>query len=478
MTSSLREHIKLAVSKLDNRHDLHLNVLRSTPKRTSTLFPHTNGPRWIQEEFLVTLASHMEEDEALRPASTSSSATEAAAAKRPKVLVAAISAYLYSHQSTSVLYISKVDSSGYAPAPLPYTRTLVSAFIGYFLLPFHAREKLVVTLFARSQTRYLFPNSGADLPGGEKSSKVVLGGLRLCQWWKGVYEDVARTATALADTSSSTNPSISLYYLLPGYSAEEAVGMLGPSRKPLPTSLSWVYASPFRDSLFDSTSTSPSLATIIPSLPDDPKTRFMDELALAAESDDMSNRDPKSSPKRKTAKEKDKEEDIEGRKRSHAALGKVGLGEFWERMGFRQEMSSGDVTGFFALATSTTATDDSAPADPPRSTSTSVITTSCEEPSSAAADNVDEPVLSPAVVTRLLDALLNCDFGTPAAGIVSSDTWLSSLENIVKSEIGESGWTASCATIPAKSGLPDAPQKRDRSEAPVTMLQPRKKKRP
>jgi len=193
-------------------------VLTSFPKRTSALFPYAaHPPKTFEKEYLITIASEIQytapqtvstshsepgpaaEGEAavasnsagMNGVSTSASTSAPAATPTPalrRVMVVALHAYLYTIPSsyTSILYISKVDTSGYSPSPLPLTRQLMVAFLGYHLDPSTRPSRNVqISLFARSQSQYLFPNSA------QAKGKRVSGGLRLCGWWKGVYEEVA-----------------------------------------------------------------------------------------------------------------------------------------------------------------------------------------------------------------------------------------------------------------------------------------------
>jgi hypothetical protein len=108
------------------------------------------------------------------------------------VLIVALQAYLYTvpSSSLSILYISKVDTSGYSTSRLSLTKKLMTTFISYHLDAGRVSNRVQVALFARSQGQYLFPNS---VQGG---GKRVGGGLKLCGWWKGVYEEVVRCLRA------------------------------------------------------------------------------------------------------------------------------------------------------------------------------------------------------------------------------------------------------------------------------------------
>ncbi|ORX35244.1 histone acetylation protein-domain-containing protein [Kockovaella imperatae] len=449
-----------------------------------------------------------------------------------------------------------------------------------------------IQLFARSQGQYLFPNSSLA-PG-----KRVAGGLRLCAWWKGVYESVAARVvvdgskgdrvkdlsvneeTGTAQNGSTHDPNgmrvesskqpITLRYLLPSYSAEEAKGMLGASKMTLPDGLGWMYGPPFAST---PNGQSPTLAMVIPSLPDDPKTRFLDELVSeltptvphdrASRSEtkvngdhgrskgdraplevgalpmaDLATADTASShaelssnalctsaegpgltssgvtlveslngsPKKKQTKhlgattlaqrEKERQMDEADRKAAEGALSRISPDEFWERMGFRQECASGDVTGFFTLESSVTS---SSPTKEKQSTSRELDRKS-SSPILTDEDGPDGLAIAPPtsgsrpspnvllsssmdlpneLVDRILTSLLNCDFASQSLAIESTKIWSRGAKGIVIGEIGESGWETCIASISKKEGLDTGltVKRKEEEELVVTMLQPRKKKR-
>ncbi|KAE8540640.1 hypothetical protein D1P53_003004 [Cryptococcus gattii VGV] len=533
--SHLRDHLLHSLSPLPNTHPLGLTVLASQPRRTRDLFPHAvHPPKCTQQEWLVVLDSEMGTDKA-----TVEGQGENKSEENPRVLIAAISAHLYTFSSStpSILYISKVDSSGYSSSttPLPLTRHLIRAFILYFLAECPA---LRVQLFARAQRQYLFANS-ADWKG-----KKVLGGAGLCKWWKGVYEDVASSWAASSGTCPAgleleeKKQNMKLGFILPGYDEQEAKTLLGAGR-PLPKGMHWTYTPPFTSPLIPSPS-SPSvsgsgsswgarvsLATLIPSLPDDPKTRFLEELvsehprppnastsstttttttsSTTTEKKQGGQEESKSEPEpgsesgsgngngpdkrqgggkegKKTRREREAEEDAAQRTFAENILHAVGIAEFWERMGFRQECASGDVTGFFTLEAESVlgmglegkhASGESSPA----------ITTTTATAKNALA------LLPQAITERLLTALTNLDFANPALAVEGSTIWLEQTHSIVAGEVGEAGWEVCVARIEAKAG--QAGQARSvtvagaerigegvrKREEVVTMLQPRKKKK-
>ena len=478
-----------------------------------------------------------------------------------KVFVSAIHAYLYTLPTyqREILYISKVDSSGYLPTPISISKALILSFITYHLRPDVARgTRVQVQLFARSQAQYLFPNSS------KAPRKRVAGGLGLCGWWKGVYEGAARahlerypgslSVKAAEDghaegsndagpsspsASLKTGPPITLRYLLPSYSEAEAKGMLGAPRHPLPNGVEWTYGPPFTLPI----DRHAGLALTIPSLTDDPKTRFLEELVSESgrhldEDPDQPGRDqvgdtngqstkdgrtggpaltPQSStatlvdsPKkskpsvqsssRHTLREKDKERDESDRKAAETALWRITPEEFWERMGFRQECASGDVTGFFSLElepmdpenvapkaassrgigqfspSATLFNDDGTESTKGEGSHHSAVTVNGSiVGGGGVSSNSSTSDISPELVDRLLKALLNTDFATLELATEGSESWMDSARGIVVGEIGQQGWEECVGIVRAKEGV--AAIEKKRKEEIVTMLQPRKKKK-
>lgn len=533
---SLRDHILSALETVPSAEPLSLTVLSSTPRRTGSLFPYSaHVPRCLEREYFVTLGSRLESgsddgvsNSTANPVVPPPLATEKPS--RPEVLISALHAYLYEipSSSTSILYISKVDTSGYAPPTArSSTHTLVTAFIEHFLLPTSRPSRIVqVCLFARSQGQYLFPNSVRS--GGKR----VAGGLKLCQWWKGVFEAVTTRVAAAEGAggqqgNNKEGEKISLRYLLPSYSAAEAAGMIGRSRVTLPPRLEWAYAPPFPNNIFvppkgsDEVRVARCLAWSIPALPDDPKTRFLDELVhdhLPRQAEDKSKRTTevrkqdddekvdteqggsseggqgvalldanvtealddvtpahRSDKPRTTTRDRAQERKETDRRRAQTALSRVSVDEFWERMGFRQECSSGDVTGFFHLSLESPSTqgnvDHHRDSEPPSHLNETVSSSATPLPPSTA--------LPIAIVDRIHQSLLNCDFGNKGDAIDGTRIWTKSTQAIVRDEIGERGWEAVTGVVVGKAGVTvDLTAVKRKQEATVTMLKPRKKARP
>lgn len=353
--------------------------------------------------------------------------------------------------------MSKVDSTGQGASPSP-TSTLVKSLLSYYANPETrpiAVKTLWIQLFARAQGQYLFPNS-ADYPG-----KHPLSDVKLCAWWKSVFTEVAEgvgsTWSAAAGEAAGKGRGTSqkdgimkLYYLIPGYSELEAVHSLNISSsarsKPSATSSSsnthitpWIYGHPYvQDDVplpcprASGGKGKSNLGHYIPSFDDDPKSRFLDELAHTFGGDKL--RSPKrkkpkttihrkpnskasssngskpvsqshsqppsvhsavesaaastSRPPRDGDDHSDHEEEEE-KEIQEGELSKVSPDEFWERMSFRQECVAGAITGFFALGISCKSSECEDPVDTVDSTQNQEVDVEDEDGVATSSINTD-----------------------------------------------------------------------------------------
>ncbi|KAH6908035.1 DUF1714 domain-containing protein [Coprinopsis sp. MPI-PUGE-AT-0042] len=348
--TNLRDALLAALAKLPGTREFHLHVLVSAPRKTTALYPFARPrPRAYLQDVLILLSEQTTPDS-------------------PRLIVSAIEAAIFNLPATSsaVLYVSKVDSTGHSKGKAP-TAALVRAFLGYYADPITRpvpADHLWIQLFARAQAQYLFPNS-ADFSG-----KKPLTDIRLCAWWKRLLSGVA------ADLQGKVSPEpekektkVKAYYVLPGYSqleAENAVRIAAGSIPSLPDGIAWHYGHPYSQKDIPSPcpldSAGFNLGNYIPWLDDDPKSRFLDEIAytsgLAEGIKSPPRKRSRTNPEAdeagssvaaaddKTSKANNKEDKVMGE------LGKVTADEFWERMSFRQECVAGAVTGFFTLVIS------------------------------------------------------------------------------------------------------------------------------
>ncbi|KAJ7147518.1 histone acetylation protein-domain-containing protein [Mycena crocata] len=344
--SNLRDHLLNGLRDIPGTREFHINVLVSSPRKFQGLFPYAHPrPRSYLQDILVLLS-------------------EQATPDSPRVFTAAIEANVYNVPTTScaIFYVSKVDTTGQSTSPSP-AASLVRSLLIYYADPVTrpvSADHLWVHLFARAQSQYLFPNS-ADFSG-----KHPLSDVKLCAWWKRVLTEVADAVDGR--TNTDTKALMKLYYVLPGFSQLEAEHSLRRATSSVATSDAterlWMYGHPYSQTEIPLPCPAPTpgphtnLGHFIPTFDDDPKSRFMDEMASEAQGI--------RSPPRKRARtvlhsnDADVSKDAAAEKERHGGkeerilgeLGKVSADEFWERMSFRQECVAGAVTGFFVAGIS------------------------------------------------------------------------------------------------------------------------------
>ena len=345
---NLRDALLQGLADLPGTRTFHIHVLVSSPRKHSNLYPFASPrPKTFLQDILILLSEQSTPD-------------------APRVFVSAIEASLYHIPTTSsaVLYVSKVDSTGQAKSPSP-TQALVRALLTYYVDPTTRPlpvAHLWVHLFARAQSQYLFPNS-AEFPG-----KRPLSDIQLCAWWKRQLSAVAKDVSTRAGQATR----IRLFYLLPGLGeleASHALDRVSTSTATSATSVPWAYGHPYGQTEVPlpccpiSRGEKPShIGYVIPWFDDDPKARFLDEIAYTTDAEGVRSPERKRPRTHRAAQraEEDTESGSEKREgpaeQTSKALRKVSIEEFWERMSFRQECIAGAVTGFFVMATSSSPT--------------------------------------------------------------------------------------------------------------------------
>ncbi|KAH8652308.1 histone acetylation protein-domain-containing protein [Xylariales sp. PMI_506] len=235
-----------------------------------------------------------------------------------QVLALALEVYIYTTAYSTIIFISKADSTGYltllnlrrgTPSPI---REITTTFIAYLVA--NRRRKgiqCVVNLFARAQAQYLFPGSVKN------KGKHVLDDRGLVKWWCRVLNPLLEQA----EPTSKTWNNIHAYLTIPGLDAYEMRAFLPRSSS---TASSWTLGHPLEHIspyLSDSVTFGARIPPrcLIPIYPDDPKARFVLEL---------------------------EESTSERAKLAGGWKSPKTLDEFWEMMAFRQECSSGRMTGF------------------------------------------------------------------------------------------------------------------------------------
>ena len=298
---SLCDALLEGLGSVPGTREFHVHVLQTLPRRNTSLYRYAQPrPKIYVQDVLVLLS-------------------ESGGEEGKRVLVAGIEANVYHIPATSsaILYVCKVDSTGQSRGRSA-TKHMVEAFLRYYAdpktRPVSGVRHLWIQLFARAQGQYLFAESQAW------EGKRPLRDVQLCGWWKEVLGTVAKI-----------DARIKAYYMLPGYSQLEAEQML----KEASSEMAWEYGHPYhvpelpcpRDS-----SEGNHLGHTIPYFEDDPKSRFLDEMALST------GRELRRPVRKRARTEKTVQETVH-----------VTVDDFWERMSFRQECVTGAVTGFFTV---------------------------------------------------------------------------------------------------------------------------------
>ncbi|RYP93657.1 hypothetical protein DL770_000188 [Monosporascus sp. CRB-9-2] len=239
-----------------------------------------------------------------------------------RVLVLGLEVYIYTTSFSTIIFVSKADSTGYlnllnlpkgTPSPI---REVTAVFIS-FLITTRRRptKQLVVNLFARSQSQYLFPGSVKN--GG----KHILDDRGLVKWWCRVLNSLLEGGGDTFNRARKGWNRIHGYLIVPGLDDYEMRFFLP---RPNTTATNWTLGhpleriSPYSADPFTYGQHIPPRC-LIPTYPDDPKARFVEELE-------------ESTPTRV--------------KLSSGWRTPKTLDQFWEMMAFRQECSSGRLTGF------------------------------------------------------------------------------------------------------------------------------------
>ena len=234
------------------------------------------------------------------------------------VLALGIEALTYHTKHLTTIFVSKADSTGYLPQQRPSPiRQIATAFLRWLSAKQrqkHPKRELVISLFARSQSQYLFPGSA------ENGKKHILDDRQLIKWWARVLDPLFPEGGSTLEYNG--------YITVPGYEGMEVRRFFPPAAH---IGKQWHPGNPLIQ-LAETRGISKDAPPrcLMPRFPDDPKARFITDL-----DDEVGfSEDTMISPsKRKTGKWKSI----------------WNLDRFWEAMEFRQECSSGRMVGFLWL---------------------------------------------------------------------------------------------------------------------------------
>ncbi|KAH9980018.1 histone acetylation protein-domain-containing protein [Lactifluus volemus] len=323
-TVNFRDYLLAALNTLPDVRELHIHVLLTAPAKHSSLYPYASP----------------------RPVSMPKTSSFFSPSKPTQTLLASLSqpSGLHLPRSCHRLRYPICIKSGF---DRPGSRAITHR---------DSREGIHSLLFARAQGQYLFPNS-SNYPGKRPPSDA-----RLCAWWRRVLGQVAGEVHEAMDVEGR----VDMYYVLPGHSELEAQQVVGTTSLPsnsssTSTPLQWVYGHPYSQTDIPLPCPPPeglhNLGHYIPSFEDDPKNRFMDEIAFTDTPVSPRKRTRTDTPRseedalrsREGEKGKDKKKETT---RPGGDLSKVSPDEFWERLSSRRECVVGAVTGFFSVGIS------------------------------------------------------------------------------------------------------------------------------
>ncbi|KAM0283714.1 hypothetical protein ACHAQH_002303 [Verticillium albo-atrum] len=245
---------------------------------------------------------------------TGSTANDANKGASPRVLAFAIEVFIFTTVYTSTFFVSKADSTGYlallnlpkgTPSPI---KEVCGAFLSYLVEQRQRKDKqCIVSLFARAQDQYLFPGSIKN------KTKHVLDDRGLVKWWCRVLDPM------LAKPPAGDWAGERAYLVIPGLDSYETKAFLPRTEN---AAARWELGHPLdRISHYTKEYDWVPPRCLIPKYPDDPKSRYRDELD---------------------------EESAKSRQLQTTGMWKSihTLDQFWEMLAYRQECSSGRLTGF------------------------------------------------------------------------------------------------------------------------------------
>jgi regulator of Ty1 transposition protein 109 len=448
------------------RRTLDVYHLRTEPRLCRAVFPWASDPnlKAYVEDMIVVCSEDVESpdkvaretgkdiDSKAEDAATAATTTTTTATPR-SIPIFALEASLYTvpARAQSLLYVSKVDTTGLGSSPSP-ARLLTTAFLRHF-------PRSRIHIFARAQAQYLFPGSGKN-PG-----KRVLDDKALCAWWR-------RTVEVSAPPRA--------YWLLAGYSELEAKQLVPAFRHVAKeegeSTTAWTYGHPY--------AADGHLGDLIPAFTDDPKSRFLTELTSSTqqpsgEEDDWDDAFHTLSSMSAFAAQPRREKIEADKKRERARLDGVSVEEFWERMGWRQECCSGQLVGFFVV-------EPREAKKPSTSASPSRTTTAATAPSSSP-PRAHHSALPHAAYVSLWSSLHNVDYSSAEKVATAHLRWKEGLRAIFSGD----KWAEVHSRVTVEGGATAPPQslgsgsavvvgselKRELVEEPkvVNVLAPRKK---
>lgn len=229
--------------------------------------------------------------------------------------------YIYTTSFSTTIFVAKADSTGClglqsTPRGFSPIQAITVAFLSFLVR--HRRrpsKQLVINLFARAQSQYIFPGSVNN------DKKHILDDRGLIRWWCKVLNPLL--GDVILNSSTMNWDRRRGYLVIPGLDDYETRAFIPRTED---AAQKWSLGhpleltSPYTKDATNYDNVSPRC--LIPTYPDDPKARFIEEL------EESTSEKVKLSRGWKTLKT---------------------LDQFWDMMAFRQECSSGRMTGFVWL---------------------------------------------------------------------------------------------------------------------------------
>ena len=316
-SSSLGTKLSRALPKSKQFHIYHIST---PPIKTTALCSAPPGERddktYVEKHF-VAVAIDIEASPKVDHHSQATEHGNGSSKQQSQVLVMGVEIFVFTTAHSSVFFVSKADSTGYlhhlkldrlSNSPI---RVVIAVFLDH-LLETRKREEVqsVISLFARSQGQYLFPGSI------ENKSKHILDDKGLVRWWCKVLNRVLESTT---HPNAKRWGTVKGYLLVPGLDKYQTRAFLP---KTSHARENWILGHPLHIiSHYCTEYDWVPPRCLIMRFPDDPKSRFRDELD-------------------------DETQSSTGIQKTGAWNSVRDLDQFWEMMAYRQECSSGQLTGF------------------------------------------------------------------------------------------------------------------------------------
>ena len=249
-----------------------IRYTHSPPKPCEPLFSPLPGARpektRLASHFLTVSIPLTEQSQTIKNGKTPSD---------QHVLVFAMEVLIYSSQGLVTMFVSKADSTGHLPQRRPSPIKSIATTLMWWLATAQRQStkstgtKIVISLFARAQSQYLFPGSA------DHGKKHVLDDRQLIRWWARVLDPLF---PATKDTSvSSQDLDLHGYMTVPGYHGIETKSFFPSKPQSSEKSKNWTPGNPLIE-LAEARGvpeTAPPRC-LLPRFPDDPKARFMQDL--------------------------------------------------------------------------------------------------------------------------------------------------------------------------------------------------------